>query len=251
VVVSNAYGVARSAEAALRLFTPGIDLYDDFEPGIDLTQWAGFGGEVAANGNGGSISGVNALWFGGDGMRFALSRRLDTRRGGFIRFFLRLADGPGYPWEAPELPDEGMVLECSSDGGSAWTELARCDSIEFRAWRGVQVALPPAARSAATQFRWRQLTHSGTGFDHWAIDGVWVNANSIPPRLRITQTASEVVLSWPEDWSGYLVQEAGTLGAPVPWTTLDPQPPVEVVAGQNVVRLPLRPASRFYQLIHP
>ena len=36
--------------------------------------------------------------------------------------------------------------------------------------------IPTAARSAATQFRWRQLSHSGSVFDHWALDNVVIDA---------------------------------------------------------------------------
>lgn len=251
VVVKNLDGLAQSAEAALRLFTPGIDLFDDFDPGIDGTQWTGFGGTTEAQGVGGSLSGANSLWFGGEGMRYALTRSLDTTRGGSIAFSLRFADGLELPWEAPELPQEGVVLESSSNAGASWLELARCDTGDYRAWRTVQVPMPPAVRTAATLFRWRQLDHSGPGFDHWALEDVWINANSIPPRIEIRQEGSELVLTWPSEWTGYAIQQAHTLSPPVPWQTMVPQPPVDEVAGQNVVRLPPGLASRFYRLIKP
>ena len=87
---------------------------DDFEPGIDTSQWVEFGGTVLATNYGGSVSGANSLWFGGDPPHFAATPPLDTRDGGRIEFALRIADGERYVdtmWLRPGLPGEGVVLE--------------------------------------------------------------------------------------------------------------------------------------------
>lgn len=47
-----------------------------------------------------------------------------------------------------------------------------------RTWQATSVPIPPAARSAATRFRFRQLAHSGTGLDHWAIEEVRVHSGA-------------------------------------------------------------------------
>ena len=87
--------------------------FDDFEPGIDLTQWSSFGGTlgstVLATNIGGKVSGVNSLWFGDAGTRSATSRPLDPSSGGSINFYLRFGNGSN-PWETADLPAEGVVL---------------------------------------------------------------------------------------------------------------------------------------------
>jgi hypothetical protein len=248
VIVANARGAIQSAPAWLRVFTPGLDLFDDFEPDADLAQWAALGGSPEVNDQGGSVSGAASLWFGGDGPRFATTWPLDTTRGGMIRFHLRLADGPVAPWEAPELPDEGVVLEYSFDAGSTWFPLGAWETDDCRQWTLAQLAIPPPARTPATQFRWRQRAHSGAGFDHWALDEVWINANSIAPRLHITRTNSHVVLTWPADWSGYTLQATDAL-RPSVWSPLEPLPPVDVRDGLNRLVLPLDATNRFYRLV--
>jgi len=106
-----------------------VVIADDFEPDIDLTQWSAFGGTVLATNYGGSVSGVNSLWFGGDGSRFATTRSLDTVLGGWIDFHLRMADSDDSPWwDSPEMPEEGIVLEYPIDGGTNWAPAALYDT---------------------------------------------------------------------------------------------------------------------------
>ncbi|MBI5384078.1 MAG: immunoglobulin domain-containing protein [Verrucomicrobia bacterium] len=248
VRVTNAHGSALSAEAVLRLFTPGADLFDDFEPATDAAQWAAFGGLAVANSIGGAVSGVNSLWVGGDGARFATTRRLDTSRGGVVSFHLRLADSAEPPWETPELPGEGIVVEFSIDGGVSWETLAGCARTNFWTWTPVSVPIPHAARTTATQFRWRQLEHSGASFDHWAIDDVWIDANSLLPRLTLRHSVGGLTLTWPTAWESYVVEEADSLQPPVTWRPVTPPPPLTVVHGQNVLPLPAPSANKFYRL---
>lgn len=156
--------------------------FDDFEPGIDLPLWSAFGGTVGttvrATNYGGSVSGVNSLWFGDGGTRHATTRPLDTSPGGVISFSLRLASGSSSPWEQVDaLPAEGVVLECSVNGGTTWTELGRYANTTYYAWTPVTLSIPSGARAASTLLRWRQLAHSGAVYDHWALDDVRVDTS--------------------------------------------------------------------------
>jgi uncharacterized repeat protein (TIGR01451 family) len=159
---------------------------DDFEPGIDLPQWSGFGGGVGstilATNYGGSVSPVNSLWFGDSGTRFATSRAIYTSSGGTIRFFLRFGNGVS-PWELADLPGEGVALEYSINNGSSWTIISSYTTSTFYNWTEVAQSIPVGAQSPATQFRWRQLLHSGTGFDHWALDNVAFEPFLSPPSI--------------------------------------------------------------------
>lgn len=160
---------------------------DDFEPGIDLVQWSGFGGTVGitvlATNYGGSVSGSNSLWFGDAGSRYAASRPLDTRQGGTVDFWLRLAQGgPSGQWETLDLPSEAIVLEYSANG-TTWTEMGRYTNTLYTNWSHLSADIPVPAQTANTRFRWRQLAHSGTCCDHWALDDVAVFTGPRPPHI--------------------------------------------------------------------
>ncbi len=176
----------------------GRSMFDDFDPGIDLAQWSSFGGVVGstvlANNYGGSVSAPNSLWFGDSGSRFATTVAVNTSGGGTVAFCIRLADGSAWPWERVDaLPSEGVVLEYSTDGGSAWTVMGNFDTSAYYVWTPVTVAIPAGARAPGTQFRWRQTGHSGSSYDHWALDNVTIDAGPTPPTI-MTQPANRTVI---------------------------------------------------------
>src|SRR6185436_10854424 len=114
----------------------------------------------------------NALLMSGEGVRSVQTRSIDTTGGGQIRFDLRIANGFLAPWVAGTLPRDGIVLEYSTSAAASWSELGRYDSSVYFFWTTIVVNLPPAARSPNTQFRWRQLDHSGSDTGNWALDNV-------------------------------------------------------------------------------
>ena len=133
------------------------------------------------------------MWFGDAGSRFATTRPIDTTSGGTISFDLRLANGSSSPWENVDIPDEGVVLEYSTNGGTSFTVAGTYDTATYYNWTAITLPIPSAAQSPATQFRWRQLSNSGTGYDHWALDNVTVETRPIPSILA--QPASQTVPS--------------------------------------------------------
>ncbi len=185
VVVSSPCGSILSADAVLSVVVLEPDFFDDFEPGIHAEQWSALSGTVAATNFGGSVSGANALWFGGDGERFATTRPLNAASGGLIDFQLRLAGGPAAPWRMPTLPGEGVVLEYSADAGISWAAIRAYDTCAFTNWSRIREEIPLAAQTPATLFRWRQLSNSGAAFSHWALDDVTVLVSTnAPPAVR-------------------------------------------------------------------
>ncbi|MFH0909528.1 MAG: Calx-beta domain-containing protein, partial [bacterium] len=163
---------------------------DDFDLNIDLPQWSAFGGTVGttviATNHGGFVSSPNSLWFSDAGSRFAATRSLDTSDGGPMSFWLRFGYGSS-PWETADLPGEGVVVESSTNGGTSWLEIGRYDTTNFYSWTYVSMAIPVAAQGPVVRFRWRQLSHSGTSFDHWALDNVMIS--TVPPdALTVTPT---------------------------------------------------------------
>jgi hypothetical protein len=183
VVVSNSEGTDKSSIAELVVLDAGSGLLDDFEPDIDLVQWLEFGGEVLATNYGGSVSGPNSLWFGGNGDRFATTRPLNTTAGGTISFALRISDGDSFPWEDATLPSEGVVLEYSNDNGLNYQVLLTMDTVVYNSWTTELLTIPGVAQGTATLFRWRQLGNSGSNFDHWALDDVQIAVGPSPPSI--------------------------------------------------------------------
>ena len=226
VCVTNLYGSVLSSNASLTVLAASASFFDDFDPTIDLSQWSAFGGTVGgtvvATNHGGCISSPNALWFGDAGSRFATSRPLNTSGGGTVSFHIRLASGPGWPWEEADiLPAEGVVLEASVDGGNTWINLGSYDTTNYYSWRAISLTIPPAARAASTCFRWRQKGHSGSNYDHWVLDDVQV-VTGLPPaapsNLAATAVSSnQINLTWTDNATnetGLVIARATTLGGP-------------------------------------
>ena len=192
----------------LTLTVVGRSMFDNFDQGIDLSQWSSFGGvlgsTVIATNYGGCVSPPNSLWFGAAGNRFATTRPIDTTSGGTISFELRLANGSTSPWENVDIPEEGVVLEYSTDGGMTFTVAGTYDTATYYNWTAITLPIPSAAQSLATQFRWRQLSNSGTGYDHWALDNVKVDSTPTPSILA--QPASQTV---PSGWNATFAVLAG------------------------------------------
>ena len=198
-----------SQSRVFSLSVVGRSMFDGFDPDIDLSQWSSFGGvlgsTVIATNYGGCVSPPNSLWFGAAGSRFATTRPIDTTSGGTISFDLRLANGSSSPWENVDIPDEGVVLEYSTDGGTNFTVAGTYDTATYYNWTTITLPIPAAAQSLATQFRWRQLSNSGTGYDHWALDDVAVDARPAPSILA--QPASQMV---PSGWNATFAILAGS-----------------------------------------
>ena len=193
VTVTNLYGSVLSSNASLTVLVLATNLFDDFEPGIDLAQWSSFGGTVLATNYGGFVSPSHSLWFGGTGSRYATTRAVQTTDGGRIRFQLRFANGSSFPWETVDLPGEGVVLEYSVTGGTNWVEFGRYNTSTYFNWTPVSAMIPAGAQGPTTLFRWRQLSNSGAASDHWALDDVLISTTPIPPAVT-TQPLNRTVV---------------------------------------------------------
>ncbi|MBE7495663.1 MAG: choice-of-anchor D domain-containing protein [Verrucomicrobiaceae bacterium] len=162
---------------------------DDFDPGIDTPLWATFGGTVTANTVGqaaGPGSTGNSLHFDGGGSRFATTVPLNLGPGTSLSFLLAQGGGVN-PWETADAGDE-VVVEYSTDGAN-FVMLGGPYNPRF--WTNIILALPPAAQTAATQVRFRQLANAGSGTDHWAIDDVQIGTGFVTaPEIAILDHSS-------------------------------------------------------------
>ena len=166
--------------------TPLTEFFDDFDPGYDTSLWSELGASVAANTNGqaaGAGSTDNSLWFGGDGDRSATTMPVDVNGGGNVVFRFAAGDDSAPTWEEPESGDE-LVLEYSTDG-STFAQIG--GPYDNKSWQEFTVAIPAAAQTTTTVFRFRQLNHSGNTWDHCAIEDVLIE--TADPEITLEQPA--------------------------------------------------------------
>ena len=131
---------------------------------------------------GGSFDGSTHMWMGSTtaAPRTMQTASFDVSCGGQVCFYLKFAvQGNSSPCEGPDLSSEGVYFEYSANGG-AWQLInyftPNVGSGAFTSWAQYCYNIPAAAQTSNTRFRWYQGGSSGSGYDHWGIDNVTVNA---------------------------------------------------------------------------
>ncbi|MBK8498325.1 MAG: gliding motility-associated C-terminal domain-containing protein [Flavobacteriales bacterium] len=119
----------------------------------------------------GSMEG-NALYFNGNGQRYAQTIGLNTLGGGHLRFHLKIATGSA-PCDDAD-PGEHVVLEYSTNNGFSWNNVATYGENSYPSFTAIDAIIPPAAQTANTMFRWKQMANSGAGQDNWSLDAVLI-----------------------------------------------------------------------------
>ncbi len=139
----------------------------------------------------------------------------DLTLGGVICFEMRYAiQGQASPCEGPDLANEGVYVQYSTNGGGTWTTIQYWDpnggnDPQYTNWNQYCVNIPPGAQTASTMIRWYQDDVSGAEYDHWGIDNVLITLND--PNFEI---------SWLHDGYNYgLGQGGGVNPTPVCPTT--------------------------------
>ena len=130
-----------------------------------------------------SIDGGTYMWMGDN---TAAPRQLETvpvdvSCGGEICFFLDMAtQGNASPCEGPDLANEGVYLEYSTDGGATWTTIDYFDPTtgNFTSWNQYCYNIPAGAQTNSTIFQWYQAGSSSNLNDHWGIDNVTISSNT-------------------------------------------------------------------------
>ncbi len=156
--------------AQLNLLIENIVFEDSINPNYNSSLWSSVTGGIAAN-TCGSGSG-NAIYFNSAGNRWAATTSMNTVNGGTIYFALKIANGTP-PCEGAE-PGEDVVLEYSINGGSTWVVFKTYAENLYPNFTSLSIAIPAAAKTAATRFRWRQVSNSGLGQDNWALDDIYI-----------------------------------------------------------------------------
>jgi hypothetical protein len=149
------------------------NLVENFDPVVS-SQWTILNGTV--NTTCGSVSG-NALYFDGDGERSATTVPLNVVAGGTIDFNLKISNGLT-PCEQVDAGEE-VVLEYSIDNGVTWVNINTYNTgLTYANFTLVSESIPAAAQTNATLFKWRQINHTGLGYDNWALDDINLNSGS-------------------------------------------------------------------------
>jgi gliding motility-associated-like protein len=119
-----------------------------------------------------------------NGIRQVSTNPLDVSIGGVIQFFMRFgSDDPDPGCEDPDLPEEGVTLQYSIDGGATWVNMnywapTGIFSNPLYSWNQYTETIPVAAQTANTIFRWYQEANSGAQFDNWGLDNILVSAST-------------------------------------------------------------------------
>ncbi len=143
----------------------------DFDTPSDLNLWETI--NLGSLNSQFSNTDGNALFFTGSGTRQAITPELNTTAGGEISFDLIIGNNTNGGENADI--GEDIVLEYSING-NAFTVLNTYDSEDFTSFTTITEVIPTSAQSASTQFRWRQVSNSGSNYDQWAIDNVEIGS---------------------------------------------------------------------------
>ncbi|NEP11656.1 MAG: S8 family serine peptidase, partial [Symploca sp. SIO2C1] len=194
---------------------------DDFDPGIDNTQWSDISNGSVNTNFGGS---GNSLYFSGgsvgDSSRYAVTNTVDFSSGGSISFDLIFGNNSNGGENAD--PGDDVVLEYSLDGDTTWNNINTYGTEVYTSWTTITEAIPLAAQTSNTTLRWRQENHGGSNFDNWGLDNV----------LRDTNNGQIQGMVW-DDQNGNGIQEAGEVGL-ANWTVyLDQNQNGQMDAGET------------------
>ena len=174
-------------------------LGDDFNSGQLDSSWQSTPGLYFSNPCGPGPNGAvdPYLWMGNGvpNPRSVTTNDYDLSCGGTVCFDMRMEQqGGAAPCEGPDLWDEGIYLQFSTNSGTNWTTIfyfnpdtvccgcgaAGCGGYApspFINWDNYCFSIPPAAMTPNTQIRWYQDTTSNVAFDHWGLDNVVITTN--------------------------------------------------------------------------
>lgn len=173
----------------------------DFNSGTFPSGWSSTGTSFFSSPCGPSLDGTPYYWAATSGSTppTITTAAFDINcPGGTVNFDMIYAVQNGTaPCEGPDLPNEGVALQYSIDGGTTWITIQYYDPYSAQAypniltamspsatgptaytvWNSFTVPIPPAANTSSTMFRWFQQNSSpGAAYDNWGLDNIVINA---------------------------------------------------------------------------
>ena len=179
---------------------------DNFNSGGVAPGWAASAAAQFNNPCGPSLDGSTYLWMGPgtSAPRNMTTAPVDVSCGGTVCFDFKFTCelcGDSSPCEGADLYNEGVSLQCSTDGGATWTDFAyfapngdiltaypggvtqpsASGNTPFTTWQNYCFTIPAGCETNNTMFQLHQWGSSGSGWDHWGIDNFYVYANPCAP----------------------------------------------------------------------
>ncbi|MBD3637481.1 MAG: gliding motility-associated C-terminal domain-containing protein [Crocinitomicaceae bacterium] len=179
---------------------------DNFNTGGVAPGWSASASAQFNNPCGASVDGTTYLWMGSStsAPREMTTAPVDVSCGGTVCFdfkFVCESCGDSAPCEGADLYNEGVSLQCSTDGGTTWTDFgyfapngdlltaypggvtspSASGNTPFTTWQNYCFTIPAGCETANTMFQLHQWGSSGSNYDHWGIDNFYVYANPCAP----------------------------------------------------------------------
>ena len=158
-------------------------LYNNFDSGSAGSGWNSTGGASFGEPCGPNPTGTPYYWASTSVGTPQLSTiPFDVACGGVINFDMSYSvQGGASPCEGPDLPNEGVTLQYSTDGGATWTVMGYWDpnggyDPMLTSWNTYTFPIPAGAMTTSTEFQWIQNNSSGTCCDNWGIDNVSITS---------------------------------------------------------------------------
>lgn len=170
----------------------------NFNFGVLPPGWSTSGGSTFAQPCGPGSDNTPYYWAStsGGGTPQINSPAFDVSCGGTIDFDMVYAvQSGGAPCEGPDLANEGVMLQYSTDGGATWITIVyyspggyelpnipgtsgsvASGQTPYTTWNSFSVPIPPGGFTTGTQFQWIQPNSSGTCCDNWGVDNIVINA---------------------------------------------------------------------------
>jgi gliding motility-associated-like protein len=187
---------------------PQYALNNNFDLGNAGTGWTATTGVDFSNPCNPSANGTIYMWMGSS---VPIPRTLTTVSfnmvamncsGGNICFDMKYAtQSQSSPCEGPDMLDEGVSLQYSTNGGATWIDIAYFQpdgtilvsntgntgsagltspyTTPFTSWDNFCFPIPAAAITTTTKFRWIQTDYSSQSNDHWGLDNVEIYCSAI------------------------------------------------------------------------
>jgi gliding motility-associated-like protein len=178
-----------------------VIMNNDFNLGSAGPGWTTTSGAQYNNPCGTGPGGAH-MWMGSGSAapRLVSTIGFNTSCGGTVCFDFRMAvQGGASPCEGPDAVGEGIYFQYSIDGGATWVTINYFDPAPsggtdpmLTNWNNYCFAIPAAAMTANTMFRWAQTSVSSNLNDHWGIDNVQILSSCGSPYYYVWSPAASL-----------------------------------------------------------
>ena len=182
---------------------------DNFDNGSLSVGWSSNADPMFNNPCDTGVDGSTYLWIGSASSfpRELITQQYSVTADCQICFDMRYAEqtgNTGTDCEGPDLTNEGVHIQWSTDDGANWTDIEYYDpngghDANLINWNHYCLDVPAAAAGDFTRFRFFQDVTSGNDYDHWGLDNVEISCPT--PNQTIQWSYGPTVLDPVDDVS--------------------------------------------------